>query len=190
MTMEKKDTPAMKQALIELFDTDTVKVKKALSKVKRDGRAAHFPALMDLYVKSGEGPIKDELVQMLQETKLEGADEVLVGLLEDERFKDHQGFILTCIWNSGYQPVEHLDVITGAALRGDYMTAFEVLTVLENLEPPFDMDVLTVAHLDISDHLESEDPDEKTAILEQIRDVLEQMKTAVLDGEVEEEGEK
>lgn len=180
--MKKQDTPAMKQALIELYDTDETKVMKALGKVKRNGRAVHFPALMDLYIKAAEGPIKDELVKMLQETKLEGADEVLVGLLEEERFKDHQGFILTCIWNSGYQPVEHLDVITGAALRGDYMTAFEVLTVLENLEPPFDMDVLTVAHLDLSDHLDTEKPDEKTAVLIQIQNVLEQMKTAVLDG--------
>ena len=46
--MEKKDTPAMKQALIELFDTDETKVMKALSKFKRDGRARHFPALTSL----------------------------------------------------------------------------------------------------------------------------------------------
>ena len=172
----------MKQALIELFDTDETKVMKALSKFKRDGRARHFPALMDLYVKTGEGPIKDELTRMLQETKLDGADEVLVGLLEEDRFKDHRAFILTCIWNSGYQPIEHLDVLVGSALKGDYMTSFEVLTILENLEPPFDMDVLTVAHLDLSDHLDTEEPDERTGILEQIKAVLENMKIAVIDG--------
>ena len=186
--MEKKETPAMKQALLELFDTDETKVMKALAKVKRDGRAMHFPLLMDLYIKTEDGPVKDELNTMLQETKLEGADDVLVGLLGEERFIDHQAFILTCIWNSGYQPIEHLDVIVGAALRGDYMTAFEVLTVLENLEPPFDMDVLTVAHLDITDYIDTKEPNEKTAILVQIQDVLEKMKTSVLEGSAKEEG--
>jgi hypothetical protein len=183
--MEKKDTPAMKQALLELFDTDVSKVMKALAKVKRDGRAVHFPVLMDLYVKTADGPVKEALNTMLQETKLEGADEVLVGLLEAERFKEHQAFILTCIWNSGYQPIEYLDVIVKAGLGGDYMTAFEVLTILEHLEPPFDMDVLTVAHLDITDHLDTNEPNEKTAILHQIKDLLEQMKTNILEGPVE-----
>lgn len=187
--MEKNDTAAMKQALIELFDRDETKVMKALSKVRRDGRARHFPALMDLYVKTGQGPIQDELTRMLQETKLEGADEVLVGLLEEERFKDHRAFILTCIWNSGYQPIEYLDVLVGSALTGDYMISFEVLTILENLEPPFDMDVLTVAHLDLCDHLDTEEHDERTGILEQIKAVLENMKNAVLDGPVEDEGD-
>ncbi len=185
--MEKKDTTAMKQALIELFDTDETKVMKALNKIKRDGRATHFSALMDLYVKTSEGPIRDELTRMLQETKLEGADEILVGLLEEERFKDHRAFILTCIWNSGYQPIEHLDVIVGAALTGDYMTSFEVLTILETLEPPFDMDVLTVAHLDITDQLDTVEADEKTEIIIRIKETLEQMKTVVLDGPTQEE---
>ena len=62
------------------------------------------------------------------------------------------------------------------------MTNFEVLTILENLEPPFDMDVIAVAALNVDDHLEDNQPDERTPIIEQIQQLLEHYKTAVASG--------
>lgn len=180
--MSVKKSKALKQAIIELFDKDDTKVMKALKTITKSGTAEEIPVLMDVYVQASEGVIKDELVRMLSSMKLAGGDRALVSLLEEDRFKDHHSFILTSIWNSGYQPIEHLDVIVNAGLKGDYMTNFEVLTILENLEPPFDMDVVAVASLNVDDHLEDNQPDERTPIIEQIQKILEHFKTAVSSG--------
>ncbi|NNC84004.1 MAG: hypothetical protein HKN79_10540 [Flavobacteriales bacterium] len=177
--MAEKKSKTLKQAILDLFDKDDSKVMKALKTITKSGTADEIPALMDVYVKAEEGPIKEELTKMLSSMKLEGGDVALVGLLREERFKEHHPFILTSIWNSGYQPVEHLDVIVNAGLRGDYMTAFEVLTILENLEPPFDMDVIAVASLNVDDYLEEKEQDERTPIILQIKEVLDQYKSAV-----------
>ncbi len=176
--MSVKKSKTLKQAIIELFDKDDTKVMKALKTITKSGTAEEIPALMDVYISASEGPIKEELTKMLSSMKLAGGDSALVGLLEEERFKDHHAFILTNIWNSGYRPIEHLDVIVNAGLRGDYMTNFEVLTILENLEPPFDMDVVAVASLNVDDFMESSEPDERTPIIKQIQRILEQFKTA------------
>ncbi len=178
--MVEKQGKMMKQALLDLFNKDDSKVMKALKTITRSGTADEIPALMDVYIKAEDGPIKEELIKMLSSMKLEGGDSVLVGLLREERFKDHHVFILTSIWNSGYQPIDHVDVIVNAGLQGDYMTNFEVLTILENLEPPYDMDVIAVAALNVDDHLEENLPDERTPIIQQVQQVLEHYKTAVV----------
>ena len=179
--MVEKKSKALKQALLDLFDKDDSKVMKALKVIKEKGTADEIPALMDVMVKTEMGPVREELEKMLGSMKLEGGDVALVSLLREDRFKDHHQFILTSIWNSGYQPVEHLDVIVNAGLNGDYMTAFEVLTIIENLEPPFDMDVIAVASLNVDDHLEDKQDDERTPIILQIKELLDQYKTAVGD---------
>ncbi|NND93994.1 MAG: hypothetical protein HKN45_03960 [Flavobacteriales bacterium] len=177
--MAAKKSKTLKQAILDLFDKDDSKVMKSLKTITKSGTADEIPALMDVYVKAEEGPIKDELTKMLSSMKLEGGDIALVSLLREERFRDHHTFILTSIWNSGYQPIEHLDIIVNVGLQGDYMTTFEVLTIIENLEPPFDMDVIAVAALNVDDYLEDNQPDERTPIIEQIKQLLEHYKTAV-----------
>ena len=179
--MAEKKSKVLKQALIDLFDKNDSKVMKALKIIQENGSADEIPALMDVMVKSKEGPIKDELQKMLGSMKIAGGDEAMVSLLREERFKDYHQFILTSIWNLGYQPVEHLDVIVNAGLYGDYMTAFEVLTIIENLEPPFDMDVIAVASLNVDDHLEEEQDDERTPIFLQMKELLDKYKRAVSD---------
>lgn len=180
--MGEKQSKTMKQALLDLFDKDDVKVMKALKVITRQGKSDVIPALMDVYVKTSDGPIKEELSKMLSSMKLAGGDSQLIALLDEDRFADHHPFILTSIWNSGYQPIEYVDVIVRAGIKGDYMTNFEVLTILENLEPPFDMDVIAVASLEIDDYLEEKEPDERTPILEKIQQLLDHYKTAVVSG--------
>jgi hypothetical protein len=179
--MTKTDTAAMKQALLDLFNTDEVIVMKALKKLKREGEARHINALMELYVSRSQGPVRQEVESMLSAMKLPGGDDALVDLLREERFKDHHAFVLTCIWNSGYIPVEHLDVIVAVGMKGDFMTCFEVLTVVEALVPPFDPDALVVASINVDEYLDERHNHERDPLVEQIKTLLDQMKAAAMD---------
>jgi len=154
-------------------------VMKALKTIQKEGSADEIEPLMDVFVKVSDGPVKTELEKMLTSMKVKGGDTAFLNLLEAERFQAHQAFILSNIWNLGYQPVEHLDIIVKVGLKGDYMTAFEVLTIIDNLEPPFDMDAIAVASLEVDDYLEESRGHERDAVIEQIKVLLDKYKVIV-----------
>ena len=68
--------------------------------------------------------------------------------------------ILGALWSAGLNPIEHLPEIVEAACSSSYMVAFEALTVLENLEGPFDEEKISESKLIINDYFAK--PNEET----------------------------
>jgi len=176
--MAREISKTMKQAMLDLRSDDDATVMKALKAITKGGDADCIPALMQRYHDAPEGNIKSQIHDMLQSMKLPNADVALVDLLKEERFKDQQAFILSCIWHSGFQPVEHLDVIVRCALKGDFMTAFEAITVVEHMEPPFDMDVLAVCALEVEEYVEDHILDDRSVMILQLQGMLEKYQHA------------
>ena len=151
---------------------DTV-IKKALIKTRAKGNEQLIEPLIDLYSKTENLKIKEEIKSILSELKNKDILEFLLPQL-NEGTNEVKELILFSIWSSGIDMTDHIPVLIEASCSGNYMVILEALTVLENLEGPFNEDDLFQANTLLQQHLyELEDSKEKELIKSMYDIVLE-----------------
>lgn len=124
-------------------ENDTI-VISALKAIPEDGSPEMLPYLVKLWVSNPGQEITDLTEKVLFNLKDPAVIPTLVKMLRDDAFAADRAAILTVIWQSGLDISEELILLVNIALAGDYMTAFEVLTVIDHLEE-FEEEKLTEA---------------------------------------------
>lgn len=119
--------------LKDLSSSDERKVLAALEATSEHGDERMILPLLTLYRDTTSDTVKERAEAMLSCLKISTAEEVLIDALDDDQFSTVHGNILAFLWNSGFQPLDALDLITRRSLEGDYMTAVEGLTLLESI---------------------------------------------------------
>jgi hypothetical protein len=129
--------PALiKQLREELHSSNPTVVLDAIKKIRSEGHRDLIPDLVRLWLKE-EGIIHTELTELLYTLKDNTVTEALIELLDQKEFADSKERILTIFWNAALDTRDHLSILVGTAIHGNYMQALEVLTIIENLDPPF-----------------------------------------------------
>ena len=117
--------------------------------------------------------IKEEIKSIFSELKNKDILDFLLSQLS-EGSNEVKELILFSIWSSGIDMTDHIPELIEASCSGDYMVILEALTVLENLEGPFNEDDLFQANTLLQQYLyESEDSKEKELIKSMYDIVLE-----------------
>jgi HEAT repeat protein len=156
----------------DLFASDDIIVAAALSKASKHGDNTLILPLIQVYAESEEGGIKNRIGEMLGSLKVSGAEEPFIEALKDEKFSAIRSQLLSFMWNSDLQPTEYVGAIATAAIQGDYMCAFEALTLIDTLEGPFPDDQLMGAILDLAEYQNENKQNEKSDILNQMISIL------------------
>jgi hypothetical protein len=171
--MSKTQKPSRLESIKnDLFSSEDVVVEAALSKAKKHGNQTLILPLIEVYFGMEQSPLKDQISEMLSSIKVDGAEEPFVEALKDEKFRSIRQNILSFMWNSDLQPVEHIETITMTAIDGDYLTAFEALTLIDNLEGPFPDDQIMGAIVDLSEFQSDNQNLDKSEILNQMISIL------------------
>ncbi len=158
--------------MAELFDTSPQKVTAALESMPEQGSADFILPLLKTYLAwEGDADIRQRIVTILYELKTAAAIPELLKALRMPEFAHEQAFILSIFWNAGIIPVE-LGELVRVAVKGDYMTAFEALTVIEQMEDNADAGMAQDAVYDIEEHLDENPDAENVEILQQMRMLL------------------
>ena len=148
-------------------------IKKALMKTKAKGNEQLIDPLIDLYSSTENIKIKEEIKSIFSELKNKDILEFLLPQLNQGN-NEVKELILFSIWSSGIDMTDHIPELIEASCSGNYMVILEALTVLENLEGPFNEDDLFQANTLLQQHLyESEDSKEKDLIKSMYDIVLE-----------------
>ncbi len=151
--------------LKDLESTDTKVILDALKRIKSKGDASVIPAMISVYGSTASEDVKDEIKKLLSQLKIkEGVLPLVEGLLEGD--DEVNEMILFSLWNANLNPINYMAEIIEASCRGSYMVALEGLTVIENLEGPFEEEVLNDAKLVLSDYFQNED--EKSDLIKSI----------------------
>ncbi len=129
-------TKVIKQIAKDLTSKDPGIVQKALEKTRSKGNELLIDPLVNLYTKSNDEEIKQEVKSIFSELKNDQSINYLLPYLEDDS-NDVKELILFSIWSSGIDVGDYIKEITQAACTGNYMVILEALTVIENLEGPF-----------------------------------------------------
>lgn len=153
-TGEKKKEERVKELIKELFSSDDQRVVSAMAELREIGDVRVVSPMLELYARTDNEAIKREVIHFLFSLNTENAIDPLMEALRAPHMRPHRAFILSVFWNSGIQPIEHLREIVGIGLHGDYHETLEALTVIENMDGPFEGMELADSIFDIREEIE------------------------------------
>ena len=138
--LESKKQLKVKELLLEINSNDITRVKKGLNSLKIHGDSSVIRPLLTI-IKNQDAEdeqINKEIWQFLHDLSDSSAAAEVIACLKDDEYSDLQVLILHSMWNSKLNYSEYLNSVVAVAIKGDFMIALECLTIIENLEGPFE----------------------------------------------------
>lgn len=118
----------------DLQDRDERKIIGALKRVPHEGSPEVIPAMLALLASNPNNDVKLLLEKTLFNLKDPKCIDPLMAGLTDKKLKDIRVEVLTCIWQSGLDASADLSLLIDIAISDDFMTALEVLTIVDHNE--------------------------------------------------------
>lgn len=160
-----------KSILEDLKSDNNSKIKNAFKKLSNKGNASIIQPLIDLYTSLEEdNTIRNEIKVVFSQLKTTKALPELIKNLShrDNRVKE---LVLFSIWSSNLDAVDYIPAIVECSCKGDFMVALEALTLIENLEGPFNEQDLIESMITINEYL-SKDKDDKIELIQSILETI------------------
>ena len=159
--------------IISHFKSDDSKiVLEAIKKNRKEGNSVSFKALLELLRDTDEPTVEAAIIEFLYDLKDEESIPVLIDAIQDEDFLFYQSFLVAAFWQSAIDGSDYVDVFVKTAIKGDYMTSLEALTVIENFDSAFPQDELIELESDLIEAAEEVDDDDKKVLLVSMADVV------------------
>ncbi len=169
MSEENKE---IKSILSDLQSKDTTKILDALKRNRKDGNQATFKAVL-LCLKDTDDPdVEANIIQFLHDLKDESSIPPLIEAIENEEYSYYHSFLIASFWQSSLDGSDYIELFIRKAIENDYMTALEVLTVVENFDNFFTQDELIEYEADLNEAVLEEENEEKKKLLESLADVV------------------
>ena len=176
--MEKETAKDKKiaQLLKDLNKGDDKSIEKALNGLQKHGDASVIRPLADFWVTlSSDAPQHEQFQAFFNDLKHNDTAEVIMELVFEDTYKDIKQFLLISIWNSKVDYSEYLKDFVKLAVDGDFMQALECLTIIENMEGPFQEHQFLDAQVELSVYAESkekEKDEQKAKIMSELAIIL------------------
>jgi hypothetical protein len=158
-----------------LESSDEKVVSGALKNIAKNGTIRSADALLKLLISDNQSSeIQGQLMDLLKSVKNPEMLDVIMQWLDDERANSFKSFLVSCIWEAGFDAAAHFESLAYHGIRGDYMTLLEVLTVIENLEGSIPEGQIINVNLIIDEVLEEGQTD-KTDLLLSLKEVIQNL---------------
>jgi hypothetical protein len=128
--MKQPDELILKKLHSQNIDT----VIATVEQLHETGTSIYIPALIDLFFTVEDPSIKNSVRNLLAELKQADAIPYLLDAIGNERYQPIKRELISICWENGLDFTPHIGNFIGWMKQGDYMTAFEAFTVIENLE--------------------------------------------------------
>ncbi len=152
----------MKAFLDDIRTGNEAKVSSGLKGLQAHGDASVLPALISvLDTAEISEKSREEILDFFRSLKDTTAVPVLIELLRDDHFPDQRQALLSTLWATKLNFTPYISDFVGIAVEGDFMETLECLTILENLEGPFEERHILEAQLFLKEYLESTEPKEE-----------------------------
>lgn len=158
------------QIKADLASDNSSIVSKALVKTKAKGNEELIAPLVELY-KTTDNKLKQEVKNIFSEIKNKDCvDFLLPHLMQDNQ--EVKELILFSMWSSGIDMTDYIVELIEYSCDGEYMVILEALTVLENLEGPFNDEDLFQASTIIQEKIYESKDDKKKELLQSMSNVI------------------
>jgi hypothetical protein len=158
--------------IIKDLDSDNEKTAlTALKQLRKHGKAEAIKPIVELLKSSGNDNIKTEVISLLYDLKDQSVVDELVSTIEDDSNESVKATLISIFWQSKLDGSEYISSFVKEAIKGDYMTCIEALTVVENFDATFQETEVNDLKFDLDDAIEQEQT-EKVNLLISMRSVL------------------
>lgn len=165
MKSENKETEVLHK---KLFDSDTKSVLSALGRIKEKGNTKSLKPLVSL-LNSDPGPeIEKEILFILNNLKAKDAVTEIINSILNPEYISIRKKLITCCWQNGLDFKNHLPLFADLIIEGDWETAFEAFTVIENMENLPEQRIIDAAADKIREALKNADDQKKYFLTESL----------------------
>jgi len=170
--MSDKASKEVSGILKGLASSKTDKVIESIEKSRKDGDLKTLKAIIQTLKDTDEPDVEASIIAFLYDLKNEDCIPLLIEALYDEALKYYQNYLVAVFWQSALDGSAYLKDFVEVAVNGEYMTAVEALTVIENFDTAFDESELLECEAILSEAIEVEKDENKLALLTSMADVV------------------
>lgn len=152
-TTVKKQKVKVTQLLADLNNTSDVKFTKALDALEVCGDETIIEPLIALLDESDETRSK-QILEFLSSLKSTKSTSEIMRCLHLPAFESKQQVILSTIWNNPLDFSEYIADFVRFAVQKDFLISLEALTIIENLDGPYEEKDILESQLILKDYLE------------------------------------
>lgn len=150
----------VQQALVQLTTAARKEAIDILHTLEEIGDETIIEPLYDLWLSGLDQEVENELNEFLSSLKFTACIPVTIELIQQEKYQAILNKLLSTIWNSPLNYSEYIDIFVGLAVKNDFITVVECLTIIENLDGPFEEQDILESQLYLKDYLEGVYPKE------------------------------
>lgn len=155
MSQEEKDRKnKIKQLLIKLESGEETKILEALKGFQVHGDSSVITNLLNVWDQHHEGNISNGILQFMCDLKHNDSVNPIMEAVNSGSYPNIRLDLLTSIWNSKVDYSEFLNDFIERAVKGDFMETLECLTIIENMEGPFQEHQFLDAQITLSEYAE------------------------------------
>jgi hypothetical protein len=112
---------------------------KALQDMRKRGDSTLVPTFLLAFAQTDDDELRSEFCHVLYDFKDVDAMNAVLDHLGDPALATIRPNMVAAVWQSGLDMRHRLPELVEVALSGDYMECLEVLTAIENMDPPTDV---------------------------------------------------
>lgn len=168
-TLDKKKLASIVKSLSAGDEDVTLKV---LKEIRENGNEKLIPILVELLADSDSEKVKAEVISVLHDLKDSPSIPALIEAMKTPKGQQNLAILISVFWQSKLQPIDYIDVLVEYAIKGDYMVCLEVLTVIENLEGPFEEEPLMESMVKLNSYFSEPTNNEKDELLRTIEQLI------------------
>lgn len=144
-----KDSKEMKRVenrmISGLSSEDEKTVLNTIKYARQNANANHLHMLISLLKDTKNDTVSNEIISLLNDLKDQEAMGPMMDAILDDQNESVRIFLLQAVWNSRLDALDYLEPLVNLAVKSDYVTCLECLTIIENFETaPSDENIIAV----------------------------------------------
>jgi hypothetical protein len=156
MSDDKKITKKVQQLIKDLSAKEESKVLKTFTLLEADGNVHVLRPVVELYLSNQSEKVNGKAIEFLSNLSDSSATPEMIEIIRDEKYTSIRQDLLNTMWQSKLDFSPFLADFVAIACEGTFLETFECLTIIENLEGPFEENQTLESQLYLKEYLESE----------------------------------
>lgn len=166
----KKQSLVVKKLVEDIESGNATKISAALKMLQTNGDISVLRPISSVLLTKISHTTEQEILNFLSDLKVSDAADEMMDIIMDDAFLKVRQLLLTTIWNSKVDYSDYIADFVEIACDGSFMEALECLTIIENMEGPFQEQYILESQLHLKDYIEDSAPKDpqKAHILSEI----------------------
>jgi hypothetical protein len=156
MSDDKNITKKVQLLIKDLSSKEEKKILKTLTLLEADGNECVLRPLVELYLENRSENINGKVIEFLSNLSDSSATPEMIEIIREDKYQTIRRDLLNTMWQTKLDFSAFLADFVAIACEGTFLETFECLTIIENLEGPFQENQTLESQLYLKEYLDAE----------------------------------